>query len=257
MVDYPAQPTNGLRTTVSRCPVVTGQSLLLVARAAGVAPATLLLISLLVTVVDAAGPERAELNYEHLGMFAPDEPTADRPYYHYRFDANTQSSHPDFSPLDVATVHNDKLIILNFRDESFESGAVQDRYLRHILKPLAEASKYKEIMLVDIVARDAQQKNVYGAAYATLYDGRNEIGKDGQPLDTWMLPYGVVYGESLQDLTIGAPTRRLFDFALLNNPNSDTGYIQTNGDFEQNAKALHGRLDTTIQAYNQKYLLVQ
>ena len=99
--------------------------------------------------------------------------------------------------------------------------------------------------MVNVVARDSNRNNIYGASFGAEFEGNNQLGPAGTKLDTWMLPYGVVYGPPLKQ----GESSRLFEFSLLNGAQF--------GKFDQerqteNEKSIALRLFSTIRAYNQQ-----
>lgn len=177
-------------------------------------------------------------DYAEMGIPVPQAPTKQRPYHYMRFDAKTKAQYGAASPIEALPLNGEKLIVLNFLDESNRFSAIQTQVLEQTLKALAPRSENKELMLVDIAVRDAQGKDLYVADYMAFYN-ENRLGPNGELIDSTQIPYGVVYGEPLKE----GGKRNLFDFALMNG-------VKTDADLNANAESIYGMLNITVKAYN-------
>lgn len=179
-------------------------------------------------------------SYAEMGLPAAQIPTAERPYHYMRFDAQTRAQYPNASPIDALPINGDKLVVLNFIDESNRYSAMQTQVLNRTLAALSARSQNKELMLIDVSTRNAQGNDLYMPTYMTFYD-ENSLGPNGTTLQGAQLPYGLAYGEPLKE----GGDSRLFDFALMNG-------VKTDADLNANANAISGTLFGVVQAYNKK-----
>lgn len=235
----------------------------------------IVLAAALMTPIDAANagdydtaPNRSVAtasDYVEMGIPVPQAPTAERPYHYVRFDAKTKAQYPQGGPNDVLPLNGEKLVVLNFLDESNRFSAMQTQVLEQTLKALAPRSEHKELMLVDVAVRDAQGENLYVADYMAFFEEnslpvyKHTLEPESKPHTNskpsnhdkiaWyghkaaQIPYGVVYGDPLKD----CDERKLFDFALMNG-------VKTKADLNANANSISGKLYITVYAYNQNKL---
>lgn len=165
----------------------------------------------------------------------------ERPYAYVRFDGQTAEDFPNAIPLNAMIENPDKLIVINFIDEKNRFSAMQSQVLQQTLTALAPRSEAKELMLMDVVIRDAEGNNFYWPFYASYYD-ENRLGPDGGKREDAILPYGVVWGDPLRE---GSDDFTLFDFALMNG-------VQNDADLNANAEGIAGSMYNVILNYNQK-----
>jgi len=183
----------------------------------------------------------AAASYAQLGLPVAEAPTAERPYHYMRFDEQTKMTHPGADPITAMTLNGEKLVVVNFIDEKNPgSSEMQSQVLNQTLTALAPRSTSKELMLMDIVVRDAQGNDVNWSYFSTFYDD-NKLGPNSTKREDALLPYGLAYGEPLNQN--GNPT--LFDFSLMNGAKNDA-------DLRENAKRIYGKLYVTVEGYNQK-----
>lgn len=157
--------------------------------------------------------EIPEIDYEYLGMFPPQEPNADRPYFYYRFDSDTKASHPSFRPaVDIPVFQRDKFILINFidplnRERSGRQMQLLDASARHY-RPIIEP---KEYLVADVVVRTEDGQPIYIEDYELLYKD-NDIGVNGSNEDRRILPFGVAFSSPLRTPDLGV--QRLLDFSV-------------------------------------------
>ena len=180
-------------------------------------------------------------SFSNVNLPSAQTPTAQRPYHYMRFDADTKAQYPGSEPITAMTNNGEKLVVLNFIDEKNPKySQMQTQVLSQTLAALAPRSEAKELLLMDVVVRDRQGRDVNWSYFSTFYD-ENELGPNKTKRQDAVLPYGIAYGEPLAQN--GDTT--LFDFSLTNG-------AQTDADLRENAKAIYGRLYVTIEGYNQK-----
>jgi len=180
-------------------------------------------------------------SYAELGLPAAQAPTAERPYHYMNFDEQTKAQYPSASPIDALPLNGDKLVVLNFTDESSQYSAMQTQVLKQTLAALSARSQNKELMLVDVATRDTKGNDLYMSEYMAFYD-ENSLGPNGTTLQSAQLPYGLAYGDPVNE---NGEYGRLFDFALLNG-------VKNDADLNANAEGIFGKLNVVVNAYNQK-----
>ena len=180
-------------------------------------------------------------SYTEMGLPAAQIPTAERPYHYMRFDSQTKAQYPDAETITARLLNAEKLIVMNFIDEQNpQYSQMQTQVLNQTLAALAPRSQDKELMLMDVVVRDAQGNMPYVVDYE-LYFKDNKLGTNGQTLSDTQIPYMVAWGLGLKEGGDG----RLFDAALMNG-------VRNDADLNENANAIAGTLFTLVQGYNQK-----
>lgn len=170
-----------------------------------------------------------------------EEPTADRPYYLVTFDSETMREHPDWTPVSIEGLHDDKLVVLNFIKEGDQFSDIQTQVLDETMTKVARRSVCKDLMLVNVHISDAVDNPIYAAAYAVYYE-QNTLLEDQSRMEDRLIPYGVVFGSSVT--TLDNDFRQLADFALLRG-------VVTPADFNENVKAIRGFVISPALSYNE------
>jgi len=161
-----------------------------------------------------------EIDYDYLGMFPPQSPAADMPYFYYRFDASTLESHPEFRPtLTLPFFFRDKFTLLNFVDPAHRERSIQQmRLMDYLAKELTPVIGPKQFLVADIFVRDNDGEALYVTDYELLYRD-NQLGRDRTFEEDRIVPYGVAYSASLRNPDAGV--QRLMDFSVSRHNPSD------------------------------------
>ncbi len=193
------------------------------------------------TTIAADTVRTEEARYEGWDLPTPSSATAERPYHYVRFDQATKNQYVS-GPTEMTLANSDRLVVLNFIDEQDPRFSdMQKHILDRTLTVLAPESKTKELMLVDVVVRDAQGNTPYMGEFGNYYD-RNQLGRGNTHLEDTYVPYGVVVGEAPN----GKDLPFLFDFSLISQ-------VQTNADLNANADAISLSFTGLVRGYNQQH----
>lgn len=196
------------------------------------------------------------MDYSAFGLPEPVVPTPDRPFYFVQLDkavadayfhemviVREEVTNPavnDFGLREMIDANRDRLVVVNFIDEQSSQSARQSDLLVNALNYLAPRSGNKELMLIDVVARDVAGNKPYGASYVGMYE-ENTLGPDGSPKEELTLPYGLILGEEL----VSGHGNRLWDFSIANNAKNEI-------DIRENSKSIAVILSGFVEAYNRR-----